>query len=74
MSVAVDTGQSSHGAVAGASPQTDRRRRSEQWSRRGSLLPALIFTIVVTQLPFVVTLVTSFLLERLLEAFGVSML
>jgi sorbitol/mannitol transport system permease protein len=61
MSVAVETGQSSHGAVAGASPQTDRRRRSEQWSRRGPLLPALIFTIVVTQLPFVVTLVTSFM-------------
>ncbi len=30
--------------------------RRQQWSRRMPLLPALIFTFVVTQLPFVVTL------------------
>ncbi|MGO1052183.1 carbohydrate ABC transporter permease [Crossiella sp. CA198] len=32
-----------------------------RWARRAPLLPALIFTIAVTQLPFVATLVISFL-------------
>ena len=36
-------------------------RRSADWARRAPLLPALIFTIVVTQLPFVVTLIVSFM-------------
>jgi len=36
-------------------------RRSSDWARRAPLLPALIFTIVVTQLPFVVTLGVSFM-------------
>ena len=31
------------------------------WARRAPLLPALIFLIIVTQLPFVATLVISFL-------------
>ena len=30
--------------------------RAERWRRRGPLLPALIFTIVVTQIPFLVTI------------------
>lgn len=30
--------------------------RAEGWRRRGPLLPALIFTVVVTQLPFVLTI------------------
>ncbi|MEY2243415.1 carbohydrate ABC transporter permease [Streptomyces sp. BF23-18] len=34
--------------------------RLRAWARRGPLLPALIFMIVVTQLPFVATLVISF--------------
>ncbi len=42
----------------------DQRRlsplRRKQWSRRLPLLPALLFTIVVTQLPFLVTLWYSF--------------
>jgi sorbitol/mannitol transport system permease protein len=33
----------------------------ESWVRRAPLLPALVFLIVVTQLPFVATLVMSFL-------------
>lgn len=33
--------------------------RAEGWRRRGPLLPALIFTIVVTQVPFVFTLYYS---------------
>jgi sorbitol/mannitol transport system permease protein len=36
-------------------------RRSGDWARRAPLLPALIFIIVVTQLPFLVTLVISFM-------------
>lgn len=36
-------------------------QRSGQWARRAPLLPALIFMIVVTQLPFVGTLVISFM-------------
>lgn len=35
-------------------------RRAGQWARRAPLLPALIFMIIVTQLPFVGTLVISF--------------
>ena len=38
----------------------NRRARKEGWTRRGPLLPALIFTIVITQLPFIATLVFSF--------------
>jgi sorbitol/mannitol transport system permease protein len=30
--------------------------RAEAWRRRGPLLPALIFTVIVTQLPFVLTI------------------
>jgi sorbitol/mannitol transport system permease protein len=32
------------------------QRRREGWARRAPLLPALVFTIIVTQLPFLVTL------------------
>jgi sorbitol/mannitol transport system permease protein len=59
MSVAVDVGDRalSH-RQRGASRSL---RRSGDWARRAPLLPALIFTIVVTQLPFVATLVISFM-------------
>jgi sorbitol/mannitol transport system permease protein len=40
---------------------------AERRRRRGPLLPALIFTIIVTQLPFVVTLVYSFFSWNLLR-------
>jgi sorbitol/mannitol transport system permease protein len=36
-------------------------RRTGDWARRAPLLPALIFMIIVTQLPFVGTLVISFM-------------
>ena len=36
-------------------------RRSADWARRAPLLPALVFTIIITQLPFVATLVISFM-------------
>jgi len=39
-------------------PRGESRR--EGWMRRLPLLPALIYTIVVTQIPFVVTLWYSF--------------
>ncbi|MGH8963287.1 MAG: carbohydrate ABC transporter permease [Jatrophihabitantaceae bacterium] len=35
--------------------------RQERWARRAPLLPGLIFLIIVTQLPFVATLVISFM-------------
>ena len=57
MSVAVDTK-----APEDRSEQPPTTlRRSGEWARRAPLLPALIFTIVVTQLPFVATLVISFM-------------
>src|SRR2546425_12956829 len=42
-----------------ASPPPRRPRGA--WARRAPLLPALIFMIVVTQLPFVGTVVISFM-------------
>jgi polyol transport system permease protein len=44
-----------------------RQERRARWIRRAPLLPALIFLIVVTQLPFVATLVISFLRWNALE-------
>ena len=40
-----------------ARPRLDARRQG--WVRRAPLLPALVFTIIVTQLPFLVTLYYS---------------
>ena len=45
-------------ATAGLRPRGVSRR--ENWQRRLPLLPALIYTIVVTQIPFLVTLYYSF--------------
>jgi sorbitol/mannitol transport system permease protein len=47
-------------STAGAPPPGVMRRTSA-WARRAPLLPALIFMIIVTQLPFVATLVISFM-------------
>jgi sorbitol/mannitol transport system permease protein len=57
MSVAVENRQE----TAEPQPKGRGREKSSDWSRRGPLLPALIFTIVLTQLPFVATLVISFM-------------
>ncbi|MFI6046794.1 carbohydrate ABC transporter permease [Nocardia sp. NPDC051321] len=51
-------------AAPAASPpplvsRRDRISRAEGWRRRGPLLPALIFMLVVTQVPFVFTLYYS---------------
>ncbi|MFK0181209.1 carbohydrate ABC transporter permease [Streptomyces xanthochromogenes] len=48
------------GARSGASRRRAGRPRGS-WSRRAPLLPALVFLVVVTQLPFVGTLVISFM-------------
>jgi sorbitol/mannitol transport system permease protein len=59
--------------TATSAPRALGRRRqtaslaAERRRRRGPLLPALIFTIIVTQLPFVVTLVYSFFSWNLLR-------
>jgi sorbitol/mannitol transport system permease protein len=48
------------GAVEGVPRRrTKAEQRREGWARRGPLLPALVFAVVVTQLPFVFTLVYS---------------
>ncbi len=52
--------RSGHSA-AKPSRNAKSRERALAWARRAPLLPALIFLIIVTQLPFVVTLVISFL-------------
>src|SRR3954469_20291835 len=48
-------------------PKVTRSLTQERRRRRGPLLPALIFTIIVTQLPFLVTLVYSFFKWNLLR-------
>jgi sorbitol/mannitol transport system permease protein len=60
MSVAVGSSARPEQVQARSRPQR-RGQRSDAWSRRAPLLPALIFTIILTQLPFVVTLVISFM-------------
>jgi sorbitol/mannitol transport system permease protein len=61
VSVAVDTPRGRGGAARGSAAGGDASQRSKDWARRAPLLPALIFTIVLTQLPFVATLVISFM-------------
>ncbi|GHF86656.1 sorbitol/mannitol transport system permease protein [Amycolatopsis bartoniae] len=40
--------------------RTTPKPKSGAWARRAPLLPALLFTIVVTQIPFVLTVIYSF--------------
>jgi sorbitol/mannitol transport system permease protein len=60
MSTAVDS-RAGAGAEAPAPGGSPTLRRAGDWARRAPLLPALIFMIIVTQLPFVGTLVISFM-------------
>ena len=46
---------------------TQARTPREKWLRRGPLLPALIFTIIVTQIPFLVTIAISTLHWNILQ-------
>ncbi|MGW2404969.1 carbohydrate ABC transporter permease [Streptomyces sp. NPDC001739] len=50
------------GAPPAGGPAARARRtgRAKDWARRAPLLPALVFLIAVTQLPFVATVVISF--------------
>jgi sorbitol/mannitol transport system permease protein len=58
-------------ATATEAPGTVRRperpRAADRWRRRGPLLPALVFTIIVTQIPFLVTIAISTLNWNVLE-------
>jgi sorbitol/mannitol transport system permease protein len=47
-------------SVPAPSPRPSGPRKSADWARRAPLLPALIFMFIITQLPFVATLVVSF--------------
>jgi sorbitol/mannitol transport system permease protein len=47
--------------AAPAGPKQNKRSRREAWLRRGPLLPALVFTIIVTQIPFLITIAVSLL-------------
>jgi sorbitol/mannitol transport system permease protein len=60
MSVTLERSRGTERGTGTARPGS-QLRRSADWVRRAPLLPALIFTIVVTQLPFVATLVISFM-------------
>jgi sorbitol/mannitol transport system permease protein len=62
MSVTLERADQPRPGEGTAPPRGDGAlRRSADWARRAPLLPALIFTIIVTQLPFVATLVISFM-------------
>jgi sorbitol/mannitol transport system permease protein len=43
------------------------RSARNKWSRRGPLLPALVFTIAITQIPFLVTILISLLHWNVLQ-------
>ena len=60
MTVALETPRERSSAAESAR-RTRALRRSGNWARRAPLLPALIFMIVITQLPFLATLVISFM-------------
>lgn len=47
--------------------KTQPRTAREKWRLRGPLLPALIFTIIVTQIPFLVTIAVSTLNWNILQ-------
>ncbi len=57
---ALDTATTRVAGPVGARRSAARPRRAA-WARRAPLLPALVFMIVITQLPFVATLVISFM-------------
>ncbi len=46
---------------SGAAKPSPALKRAGDWSRRAPLLPALIFVIIMTQIPFAATLVISFM-------------
>ncbi|MFD7337881.1 carbohydrate ABC transporter permease [Streptomyces violascens] len=61
------TRRHSRRVVGAPAPAARSTRRRGTWARRAPLLPALVFLIVVTQLPFVATLFISFMRWNALE-------
>jgi sorbitol/mannitol transport system permease protein len=57
---ALDTATTRVAGPVGARRSASAARRAV-WARRAPLLPALVFMIVITQLPFVATLIISFM-------------
>jgi sorbitol/mannitol transport system permease protein len=57
---AVDTATTQVAGPVGAHRAVVKPRRAA-WARRAPLLPALVFLIIITQLPFVATLIISFM-------------
>ena len=55
------TSQSTVTAVEDSTKSSTAGRRSANWARRAPLLPALIFVIILTQVPFLTTLIISFM-------------
>jgi len=58
---AVGPSRAAHRADRWVTPTGAPTTARQRWVRRAPLLPALVFLIIVTQLPFVATLVISFL-------------
>ncbi|MGC4942503.1 carbohydrate ABC transporter permease [Kribbella sp. DT2] len=61
MSVDTEARPSGRHAAGPPGSQSTMLRKTGDWARRAPLLPALVFMIIVTQLPFVVTIITSFM-------------
>jgi len=61
MSVEAAQSTAGHDTLQAALADAEQRHRRLRWRRRIPLLPGLLFLIVVTQLPFVVTIVISFM-------------
>src|SRR6478672_5499684 len=62
MSVATQTrDRGSNAAKPPGGHDDSAKQRAANWARRTPLMPALVFMIIVTQLPFVITLLVSFM-------------
>jgi len=53
--------------AATTAPTTQPPTARDKWRRRGPLLPALIFTIIITQIPFLLTIAISTLHWNILQ-------
>ena len=61
MTVEAEVRPGRHAAKPPGGSQGTLMRRTGDWARRAPLMPALVFMIIVTQLPFVVTVIVSFM-------------
>ena len=61
MSAPASAGQSGVKSASRALRAPRPRSARERWTRRAPLLPALLFVIIVTQIPFAITIVISFM-------------